>query len=540
MRAVQLVFVVGVTCISSACQKQGSNSQPVVAAAAAPGATDSSTLVRFELGVPMYVAEIQTPSADGTLQLAAFFSRATPAPSQPGNPEVLLGIVEPGTANGWAAPQLIRVTTMRPGSKGEVRVRAEPSAVERLRVGDQIVLYRPAGATAEQLDAVPATVELKRSEAALLAQSKIKLERMAVAMQQFHDTYSFLPPAVMRGPDGKPWHSWRVLVLPYLNQQGLYKEYKWDEPWDGPNNGKLLARMPDVFRDPAASPADSAEVRTHTHYAVVSGPGTAFPSEGLQFDSPFAMLPGNGQRVRISDIKDGTASTLLVGELNVEAKIPWTRPQDLTLADTVAQLGGKSSLATNHKTEQGPAAAVAFCDLSVRLLPRNIKPNTLSSLLGIADGKFVGESELPGILARGIQPQLLLTIDKTSSGVLARLDVQLKASGQAAPAPGKLSLPAPATGAQAIRGTVFMSGIAVPGGLAIVFHSDQVTQRATIQQGGRYSIAVPPDKYQVYFEPEPAGTRFMLHAKFAKADTTPIAVEVRAEGNAELSFEVGR
>ena len=76
------------------------------------------------------------------------------------------------------------------------------------------------------------------------------LKQIGLALHNYHDTYGSLPPAITRGPDGKPWHSWRILILPWLEQQDIYDRYRFDEPWDGPNNRKLHAAADRVRQRP--------------------------------------------------------------------------------------------------------------------------------------------------------------------------------------------------------------------------------------------------------------------------------------------------
>ena len=78
-------------------------------------------------------------------------------------------------------------------------------------------------------------------------QSRDKLKRLGGAIYQYLDTHNHFP-ADIKGKDGKPLLSWRVAILPYLDLDFLYAQFKFDEPWDGPNNKKLAAFMPDVFR----------------------------------------------------------------------------------------------------------------------------------------------------------------------------------------------------------------------------------------------------------------------------------------------------
>jgi beta-lactamase regulating signal transducer with metallopeptidase domain len=148
--------------------------------------------------------------------------------------------------------------------------------------------------------------------AQLAVSSKNHLAQLALAMHNYHDVYHHFPPAVVIGPDGKTLHSWRVELLPFLDQGGLFHEYRMNEPWDSPANKKILDQMPAVFRSPFDDPKS-----TKSGYYVFTGPGTVFDgSQGTTF----------------ADITDGVSNTLLV----VEAKqdVPWTKPEDIPFDPT--------------------------------------------------------------------------------------------------------------------------------------------------------------------------------------------------------------
>ena len=114
------------------------------------------------------------------------------------------------------------------------------------------------------------------------------------------------PPAYVADARGKPLHSWRVLLLPYLGEKPLYSEYDFREPWDGPHNRRLLARKPAVYCQPGDD-ADSPE----TAFAAVVG--------------RLCVLQG-ATSSRASEVED-LSQTLIAGE--TVAHIPWTSPVDI-------------------------------------------------------------------------------------------------------------------------------------------------------------------------------------------------------------------
>src|SRR5262249_39739103 len=97
------------------------------------------------------------------------------------------------------------------------------------------------------------------------------LKQIGLALHNWHATNGRLPPAATYSPDGKPLLSWRVLILPFLDQQGLYKEFRLDEPWDSDHNKKLLAKMPRVYETPDARAAPG-----ETHYQSFFGKAAFF------------------------------------------------------------------------------------------------------------------------------------------------------------------------------------------------------------------------------------------------------------------------
>jgi Protein of unknown function (DUF1559) len=159
------------------------------------------------------------------------------------------------------------------------------------------------------------------------------LKWIGIAHHSHNDVNGRLPAATgFDSPWGKQKHpvSWRVLLLPYVEQDQLYRYYKFDEPWDSPHNSKLLQFTPHVYRHPVAG----ATVPTgYTHYRVVVSPKNAHGPR-----APF--LSGEpGPRFELFE-KKGSGRVALVVEA-AEA-VPWTKPDELeyTPGGPLPKLGG--------------------------------------------------------------------------------------------------------------------------------------------------------------------------------------------------------
>ncbi len=158
------------------------------------------------------------------------------------------------------------------------------------------------------------------------------LKQIGLALHNYHEAHRSFPPAYLRGPDGKRWHSWRTLILPYMDQQKLYKQYRFDEPWDGENNRKLLTQY---YYPLCQCPHDpsSNKRRDLTHFVAVTGLQAAWLGE---------------KAIKHQDIKDGTANTVMVAE--VSTPVPWFAPVDLSFEDATL-LWGESSIPPSHHPE---------------------------------------------------------------------------------------------------------------------------------------------------------------------------------------------
>jgi hypothetical protein len=203
----------------------------------------------------------------------------------------------------------------------------------------------------------------KTREAASRTQSTNNLKQIALAMHNYHDTNRAFPPQAVFGKDGKPLLSWRVLLLPYLEEQELYKQFKLDEPWDSEHNKKLLAKMPRVYKDPGGT--EKALANHATYYQGYVGKGAFFEGKkGLRF----------------ADFPDGTSNTLMIVE--AATPVPWTKPEDIPF-DPTKPLPKRSNL-------WGGGFLASMCDGSVRLISKNVTPQTLRNAITRNDGNPLG------------------------------------------------------------------------------------------------------------------------------------------------------
>ncbi|MEE8451682.1 MAG: DUF1559 domain-containing protein, partial [Thermoguttaceae bacterium] len=193
------------------------------------------------------------------------------------------------------------------------------------------------------------------------ARSTNNMKQIALAMHVFHDTRRTFPARAVFDKNGKPLLSWRVHMLPYLDQGHLYNEFHLDEPWDSPNNKKLIERMPAVFRSPASkAPAN------RTTYLVPVCPGTVFEGD---------------EGRKIPEINDGTSCTLMFVEANDDRSVIWTKPDDLEY-DEQDPIRGLVGL-----WPDGFLAGLA--DGSVHFVPSSIDPTVLKAFFTYNGGERV-------------------------------------------------------------------------------------------------------------------------------------------------------
>ena len=194
------------------------------------------------------------------------------------------------------------------------------------------------------------------------------LRTLSVAALNYESATQRLPAPAIYADGGQPLLSWRVSILPFVDQQNLYDQFHLDEPWDSPHNLSLLPMMPRVF-------AHEGVPIGLTNFLVFVGDDTAFP---------VPENPGANRGLRLADFSDGLSNTILFAQANSDFAAQWTRPQDIAY-DPLDPLHGVGSIGSTE-------FYVGFADAHVEAIPNKIPAAMFHHLVTRNDG-------LPRVLA---------------------------------------------------------------------------------------------------------------------------------------------
>lgn len=212
----------------------------------------------------------------------------------------------------------------------------------------------------------------KAREAASASACHGHMHQLQHMLQEYQARHGHLPPAYLEGPDGTPWHSWRVLILEFSGHEDFYQAYRFNEPWNSEHN-LSLAEEHSVLLYHCTSTPWSQEPQ-NTNYVVVVGDETAFPGKSS---------------ANLQDFKDGIENTILLAEIG-NSNIHWMEPRDLKFESLMLEVDPNkaSSDAVSSHHPSGPGVAFGGRPTLHRLSPE-IGLSQLRSLLTISGGEEV-------------------------------------------------------------------------------------------------------------------------------------------------------
>jgi hypothetical protein len=192
------------------------------------------------------------------------------------------------------------------------------------------------------------------------------LKQILLGLHSYEAAFGTFPGGYA-GKDGTPGLSWRVAILPFIQEDNLYKLFKLDEAWDSPTNKPLISKMPKMFAPPRES------TNGYTFYRGFTGPNTWLPPQ--QAARPGQLLAG----AKVPQITDGTSNTIMVAE--AYDPVIWTKPDEMQFdPNNPPKLGGVFA--------SGFHAGLA--DGSVRFVrPGMLSPKALANAIQINDGNVV-------------------------------------------------------------------------------------------------------------------------------------------------------
>lgn len=203
-----------------------------------------------------------------------------------------------------------------------------------------------------------------------------QLKIIGLGLHNYHDRYGCFPPAYLTDDQGRPMHSWRVLVLPELGAQDVYDRYDFDQPWNSPHNLALADGSPSgmsLFCPLYHCPSDGDSDRLDTSYVMVVG-RQAF-SEGPTGRS-------------LDDLADGSSHTIAIVEVS-RSGIHWMEPRDLNFDEVSFKINDPNGKGV--RSEHPGGINVGFADGSVDTIEKDIDPKVLKALMTVAGGEDLSE-----------------------------------------------------------------------------------------------------------------------------------------------------
>ncbi|TWU00756.1 hypothetical protein Pla52n_41250 [Stieleria varia] len=213
------------------------------------------------------------------------------------------------------------------------------------------------------------------TENRLRSASMKNLQEIATALNAYADEFGTYPPAYTTSANGTPLHSWRVLILPYLDEVELYDQFDLSKPWSDEANMSVAYQMPGVYEHPDTNAVGYSMVPA---YYYLTGPGTLFPK---------------GKPLGPEDVKDNGSQTILVieGRPTISSGM-WTEPVDMDYGKMQGLVGGAVGIEPGGWIPGG--VAMATVDGRAHFLPIGTPASTFNALVTPAGNEPLADDTL--------------------------------------------------------------------------------------------------------------------------------------------------
>jgi hypothetical protein len=232
------------------------------------------------------------------------------------------------------AAQFGLAEAQRQGADIDISILPSSASIEKhLRPAVTVVRRTKEGVTIESQQSLPSggfgatapvTIALilpavqAAREAARRTESVNNLRQIGLALHTYHDVYRGFPAAYNTDKDGKPLLSWRVHILPFIEETNLYERFHFDEPWDSEHNRQLIAHMPKAYQAPGSNAGPGK-----TNYLGAFGKTATFVAPK---DADKGQKSPRG--TSMAEMRDGTSNTIIAVEVSDPAAVIWTKPDD--------------------------------------------------------------------------------------------------------------------------------------------------------------------------------------------------------------------